>query len=132
MQSCMMNTSPNFSFRKRALSFKYAFKGIVALVKGEHNAWIHMVAAVAAVVLGIVLGISVTEWIVVTILIVLVLAGEAFNSAIEALADHASEEYHPLIGKAKDFAAGGVLFLAVGALAVGVLIFLPKILALIP
>ncbi|TCN61653.1 diacylglycerol kinase family protein [Acetobacteroides hydrogenigenes] len=126
----MKNTSPTFSFRKRALSFKYAFQGIVGLIRAEHNAWIHTFAAVVAVTLGFLLNISVQEWIVVIILIALVLAGEAFNSAIEALADHASDTIHPLIGKAKDFAAGGVLFLATAALIVGCIIFIPKILLL--
>ncbi len=127
----MKNTSPRFSFRKRALSFKFAFRGIVGLIRSEHNAWIHSVATVVAIVMGLTLNISVTEWITIIILISLVLAGEAFNSAIEALADHASPEIHPLIGKAKDYAAGGVLLLAVGAFTVGCIIFVPKLLELL-
>jgi diacylglycerol kinase (ATP) len=127
----MKNTSPTFSFRKRALSFRFAFQGILGLIRTEHNAWIHTVAAIMAIILGFVLDISVPEWITIIILISLVLAGEAFNSAIEALADHASPEIHPLIGKAKDYAAGGVLLLAVGALTAGCIIFIPKILELL-
>lgn len=126
-----MKETGSFSFRKRALSIKIAFRGIVGFISLEHNAWIHVAVAAATITLGIIVNISTLEWTTVVVLIALVLAGEAFNSAIEALADHATSEYHPLIGKAKDFAAGGVLLLAVAALIVGCIIFLPKILVLL-
>lgn len=127
----MKSTKSTFSLRKRALSVKFAFRGIVGFISLEHNAWIHVAVATAAIALGIILNISTQEWTTVIILIALVLAGEAFNSAIEALADHATSEFHPLIGKAKDFAAGGVLLLAVAAMIVGYLIFFPKIFELL-
>lgn len=126
-----MKKDGSFSFRKRAQSFRYAFQGIVSMIRTEHNAWIHSFALVVSVVLGFLLDISMQEWITLIILIALVLAGEAFNSAIEALADHASDTVHPLIGKAKDLAAGGVLLLASAAFLVGCFIFLPKIFVLI-
>ena len=52
---------------------------------------------------------------------------EAINSAIEALADTISTDYHPLIGRAKDLAAGAVLFAALTAALIGLLIFVPRI-----
>jgi diacylglycerol kinase len=62
--------------------------------------------------------------------IALVLALEAVNSAIEYLADKISPEQDPLIGKAKDIAAGAVLIAAIGAAIIGSLIFIPKLIAL--
>jgi diacylglycerol kinase (ATP) len=56
---------------------------------------------------------------------------ELANTAIEALTDLVSPEYHPLAGKAKDVAAGAVLMAAVAALVVGLLIFGPRVLALL-
>lgn len=63
--------------------------------------------------------------------IVLVLAAEGFNTALEHLTDLVSPDYHPLAGKAKDVAAGAVLLAAIGAATVGILIFGSKILALL-
>ena len=102
-----------FSWKKRLRSFRYAFKGIASLFVSEHNARIHAAAAVAAVALGIWLRISTTEWAVVALCIGGVLAAEALNSAVEALC------------------AAGVLLTAFGAAAAGLLIFLPKLIALI-
>lgn len=122
-----MNGRKPFSWRARARSFVYAFHGMRALFRYEHNAWIHAVAATLAIILGIILRISALEWIVVIILIGAVLALESVNSAVEALADKISPEFSPLIKKAKDLAAAAVLFMAIAALISGIIIFIPKI-----
>ncbi|MAX80621.1 MAG: diacylglycerol kinase [Crocinitomicaceae bacterium] len=116
-----------FSLRKRIKSFGYAFSGIATLLKEEHNARIHAVATVCVIVAGIYFKVSVTEWIALVFAIGLVFALEAVNTAIEALADFASPEQHPLIKKAKDVAAAAVLIGAFAAAAVGLFIFLPKV-----
>lgn len=115
-----------FTWRKRLRSFKYAFHGIWLLVRYEHNAWIHCFAAVCVVVTGAVLGLSATEWIVITFAIGLVLAAEAINSSIEALADLVSPGYNEAIKRTKDLAAGAVLILAIVAAVVGLIVFVPK------
>lgn len=120
-----------FSWKKRFASFSYAFAGIAALVKGEHNARIHCVVAIAVVVTGILLDISQMEWVAVSLCIGAVLMAEGFNSAIEALADKVCKESDPLIKRAKDIAAGAVLIMAIASVAVGLIIFLPKILNLL-
>ena len=56
---------------------------------------------------------------------------EAFNSAIEALADKVSPEKDPLIGKAKDLGAAGVLLFVFGAVAVGLIIILTKYISIL-
>ena len=109
-----------FTFRKRARSFKFAFNGIKLLITKEHNAWIHCFA-------GMVFGLSRMEWIAVTIVIGAVLAAEAVNSSIEALADLVSPEYNEAIKRTKDLAAGAVLLMAIAAAIVGFVIFIPKI-----
>lgn len=111
----------------RIQSFKYAFRGLVQLFKNETNAKIHFLAAVLTIILGLLISLSNWEWIVVVICIVLVFMAEAFNTALEELTNLISPEFHPLAGKAKDLAAGGVLIIAIGALICGTLIFLPKI-----
>ncbi len=117
----------NFSIRKRVRSFGYAFSGIRTLIRDEHNSRIHLFAMACAIVLGFALGISPAEWCVVVLCCGSVLMAEAMNSAIEAVADLVSPEYHPLIKKAKDVAAAGVLMMAIAAAACGLIIFLPKV-----
>jgi diacylglycerol kinase (ATP) len=113
--------------RLRLLSFKYAFSGLVILMRSTPNAWIHLLAALAAAGLGFFFMISIVEWCLITLCISLVFAAEAFNTAVEQIADLASPSYHPLAGKAKDLAAAAVLLTALGAMASGLFIFGPKI-----
>ena len=119
-----------FSWKKRARSFRYAFAGIRSLIATEHNAWIHCAAAVCAIAAGAVLRISPTEWIIVILCIGGVLAAEAFNSAIEAIADRVSPEYDEAIKRAKDLAAAAVLLTAAAAATAGLIIFVPKLINL--
>lgn len=120
-----------FSFRKRAKSFSYAFRGIADLFRCEHNARIHAVVGALVVAAGFFFSISPSEWTAITICIGGVFAAEAFNSAIEALADMVSKEHHPLIRRCKDTAAGAVLLFVLGAVVTGLIIFIPKLSALL-
>jgi len=124
-----MNTN-KFSIKSRLSSFKFAFQGLLSLVKNEHNARIHLLAAILAIVLGIVMKISVTEWALLTIVIGLVFISELFNTAIEKLADFVHPEWNDQIKKVKDYAAAAVFISAVIALVAGGLIFIPRILAM--
>ena len=67
------------------------------------------------------------EWIAVSLSIGIVLGAEGFNTALESLADAVHPEQHPLVGRAKDAAAGAVLLAAIAAIVVGILVFLPKL-----
>lgn len=126
-----MITESRFSWRKRARAFRYAWQGLAALMRYEHNARIHAVAAVAAVGAGVWLRISPLEWCVVVISIAAVVAAEALNSGLEALADRITVEHDPLVGRAKDYGAAAVTLLAFAALVVGAIIFIPKIFSLL-
>lgn len=114
-----------FSIRKRLQSFGYAFDGIKTLLRDEHNSRIHLFAMCAVVVFGFIFRITATEWCIVALCCGGVLMAEAMNSAIEALADLVSPEFHPLIKKAKDVGAAGVLMMAIAAATAGLIIFLP-------
>lgn len=114
--------------RNRISSFRCAFKGLSDLIRHQPNARIHLLAAVIVVVLGFYCHISRMEWVALSICITLVLALEALNTALEYLTDLVSPEFHPLAGKVKDVAAAAVLLVAVGAVVVGLLIFIPHLL----
>src|SRR3954447_8201250 len=110
-------------------SFRYAFAGLAYCFHSQRNFRIHISIAAAATLLGIILGLSWTEWAVLTSMIVLVLAAEMTNTMVESLVDLVTPDYHPLAKIAKDAAAGVVLLTAIGSVIVGIFIFLPKILA---
>lgn len=57
----------------------------------------------------------------------MVFAAEGINTAIEAVCDQVSGQYAMLIKRAKDVAAGAVLILAITSVAIGCIIFLPKL-----
>ena len=116
-----------FSPAERLRSFVYAGRGIWTLLRSQHNSWIHAAATLAVVAAGIALEISRTEWLALVLTMTLVWSAEAFNTALEFLCDAVQPESHPLIEKAKDVAAGAVLLCALGALAVGVLVFAPHL-----
>jgi diacylglycerol kinase (ATP) len=101
------------------------------MLKSQQNAWIHTFATIAVVIAGIVLKISYGEWCCLVLAIIAVWMAEALNTAFEFLADVASPEFHPLVKKAKDVAAGAVLISAIGAIVIGVIIFGPYVLGLL-
>lgn len=111
--------------KKRFKSFKYAFRGIGTLLATQMNARIHLVALIVVITAGLLVGLSLEEWALVALAVAMVLSAEAMNSALEFLADHTAPEWHDSVQKAKDLAAGSVLLAAAGALAVGLLIFIP-------
>jgi len=115
-----------FCIINRFKSFKYAFKGISAIVKKEHNFRIHLSAATITVVFGFIYNISAEEWIYLSFAIGIVLISESFNSAVENLCDRISTEKDEKIGKIKDVSAAAVLISALTAVAVGLIIFVPK------
>lgn len=116
--------------KKRMASFGYAFEGIFEVIQSQPNFIIHLLAAFVSIGAGVYFAISSTEWCFIISSIALVLGAETFNTAIEHLTNLVSPDYHILAKKTKDAAAGGVLFIAIGAAIVGLIIFLPKILAL--
>ena len=111
----------------RLESFQNAFAGWVALIRGTPNARIHFAFALAATAVGLWLGLTFVEWAILWLTIGLVITAEFVNSAIEATIDLASPEIHPLAKAAKDMAAGGVLFAALTAVIVGLLILGPPL-----
>ena len=129
-----MKTTPpatDSAWRRLIRRFGWAGRGVIVHFRTQENARIHLAATVVTVAAGFFFGISRGEWIAVVLAIGLVLAAEAFNTAIEAVVDLASPEQHPLAGRAKDVAAGAVLLAAVTAVVVGVLVFGPHLLGLV-
>ena len=120
-----------FSLKKRLASFKFAFNGLFILIKDEHNARIHLLAACVALFLAYALNISILEWFAIILCITMVFAFELINSSIERLCDELSLEKRRSIKKIKDLAAASVLISAIASVFIGVMIFYPKLLLLL-
>jgi len=119
--------APAFSFAARVQSFRYALAGFSVLLTTQHNAWVHAVATILVVAVGLMVHVSLLEWALLVLAIGMVWAMEAMNTAIELLADEITLEQRPRIGKAKDVAAFGVLAAAITAMLLGFFIFLPRL-----
>ncbi|MEY8700461.1 diacylglycerol kinase [Streptococcus ferus] len=113
-------------------SLEFAVTGIVTAFKEERNMKKHAVSAVLAVFAGLIFQVSVTEWLFLLLSIFLVISFEILNSAIENVVDLASNYHFSMLAKnAKDMAAGAVLVISGFAALTGIIIFVPKIWALI-
>ena len=108
--------------RERLASFGHACAGLATLVREQANARIHLAATLVVVGVGLWLDLRSGEWLAVIICVALVWSAEAMNTALEYLCDLVHPDQHPLIRKAKDVAAGGVLACALAALLVALVI----------
>lgn len=112
-------------WRQRLKSFGHAFYGVKLLLLEEQHARLHLLATSLVFLTAWWLEIQRADWQVLVLTVALVWLAEALNTALEHLCDAAVPEYHPLIAKAKDVAAGAVLLAAGFALVMAGLIFLP-------
>ena len=106
----------------------FALKGAAKLLTTEHSVMVQASIGVLIVVAGFYFEISMTEWMMQTLAIGLVLSVEGLNTAVEKIADFIHPEFHERIGFIKDIAAGAVFFAAMTAIAIGLMIYLPKVL----
>jgi len=111
--------------RRRIASVAHALRGLRTLVATQANARLHAVATVIVVAAGLALRVTARDWCWLAAAIAAVWAAEAFNTALELLADEVSLERRERLGRAKDLAAGAVLCTALGAAVIGVLVFVP-------
>lgn len=116
--------------RRLIKSFGYALKGLCLMVKTEQNARVHLLASALVLIAAVWLGLTATEWCLILLCMAVVWAAEAFNTAIETITDHLFKERNETARVIKDVAAGAVFVCALAAAACGLIIFLPKILAL--
>ena len=131
-----MPTVPRDDLKKKGInrlfkSFKYAYEGLKYAFKYEQNILVHFLATILVIIAGIFFKISMTEWLVLTLIIGLVIATELINTSIEATIDLVTKEVHPLAKVAKDTAAAAVLIFGITALIIGLIIFVPKFIGLI-
>jgi len=102
-------------------SLNCAIEGVLWAAKTQRHMLIHLLAAVAVLVTALMLRLTLVEFALLALAIILVLFAELMNTALEVVVDLVSPEYHLLARRAKDVAAGAVLVASVGALIMGYL-----------
>ena len=118
----------NSFFTGRLKSIGFAVKGAYKLITTEHSVMVQFALAILLIIAGFYFQISREEWMMQILAFGLVLGIESLNTAVEKIADFIHPEFHDRIGFIKDIAAGAVMFAATAAIAVGLLIYVPKFL----
>ena len=108
-------------------SFKYAYSGIATAFKSEKNMKIHFTMMMLVIIFGILLKISLNEWLVCIMLFCMVIGSEMINTAVENVVNLAMPTKNEVAKNAKDISAGAVLVFAIGSAIIGLIIFIPKI-----
>ena len=113
------------NLKKRIVSFRNAWNGILHGFKSEVHFRFHVFAAFIAITLAVFFRITRIEWTMVLLCIAAVLSSELLNTSVERICDRITKDRDPIIGNAKDLAAGSVLIISAAALIIGAIIFTP-------
>jgi len=109
---------------------KYACKGALTLLRTEASIKVQFSIAILLTIAGFYFEITKSEWMFQILSIGLVMSIEGINTTVEEVADFIHPEFHNKIGLIKDIAAGAVFISAIAATIVGLIIYIPKIIAL--
>lgn len=118
------------SFKRFLNSIKYSVDGLVNAYQNEQSLWLHAMCTIIIVILGFALQISFIQWAIIVIALVIVLAVELLNTAIEATVDLVTKEIHPLAKVAKDCGSAAAFVSSIMVFIICCFIFIPKIIAL--
>ena len=130
MNSKKQNAHKKMSFKRFLDSIKYSIQGLSYGYRNEQSLWLHGGASILAIILGFVLDISFNQWAIIIIALVVVLAVELLNTAIEATVDLVTKETHPLAKKAKDCGSAAAFVSGIMATIICLFIFIPYIIDL--
>ena len=108
--------------RSWGAKFSDAFRGLRQGVRGESSFFVHFFIAFAVILAGIFLHVSLMEWCVLIICIIVVLVSEMFNTALESMARAITDEPNPHVGGALDIGSAAVLLSSIGAAVVGTIV----------
>ncbi len=113
------------NFKKLLKSFSYAFYGIDYALNSDQNLTIHLLAAIIVISAGIILQVKPYEMGLLCLTILFVITTEMINTALEKTVDLVTKEHRIEAKIAKDVSSGMVLISAIGAVIIGLLIFIP-------
>ncbi len=108
-------------------SANFAIEGILHGARTQRHLRYHFISAAVVLFFSYLVGVSKAELVIIALAVILVLAAEMMNSAIEAVVDILSPEYSEKARVAKDIAAGAVLITAFGAAVLGYVLLFPYV-----
>lgn len=112
--------------RQIARAFQWSMMGLRAAWRHEASFRLEGYLFVIFFPLGLWLGKGPIEKALLTGSLILVLSAELLNSAIEAIVDKASPEFHELAGRAKDMGSAAVLMLMANVVLCWSLVLWPR------
>ena len=130
MSSKKQKETKKMSFKRFLNSIKYSIEGLAHAYKNEQSLWLHAICTIGIIILGFLLQISFIQWAIIVIALVIVLAVELLNTAIEATVDLVTKEIHPLAKVAKDCGSAAAFVSSIMVFIICCFIFVPKIIAL--
>ncbi len=105
-------------------SFKHSLDGLWYCIRTQRNFRFHLVAALTVFIVGIMYRLDLNQFVVLIFTVGFVVICEMINTAIESTVDMNCTEYNKYAKIAKDVSSGAVLFSAMMAVIVALLIFL--------
>lgn len=114
-------------FKRFTNSFKYSFDGLKYAYTNEQSLTIHIICSVVVLTTGIIFEITPMQWALVLFAMALIVVAELLNTAVEAVVDMVTEEFHPLAKVAKDCGSAAVFVASLIATAMWCYVFIPKI-----
>ena len=110
------------------ISFIYAFNGIKYTFKNSRNFKIQVLFAFFSLILGSILQLNKSEYLILLVTVFPVLTLEILNTSIESLVDLVVKTKFSNLAKiAKDCSAGAVLLASINSVIIGLCLFIPKI-----
>ena len=106
-------------------SANYAVEGVIAAVRSERHLRIHLLIGVLVIIASLYLQVTLQDFLILAIAMMLVLFAELMNTALEVVVDLVTLERDPLAKMAKDISAGAVLVTASLAVIMGYITFAP-------
>ena len=126
----LRNKSKYKGIKHYVYSTKFSLEGLLYAYKNEKSLWMHAFCSIIAIVLGIIFKISLVQWSMILISLGIILALELLNTAIEAVVDMITLEYHPLAKIAKDCGSAATFIGVLISLIISGFVFIPKIMIL--
>ena len=104
---------------------KYSLQGLAYCFKNESSFLFASICACFIIIFGIIFDIEFLEWVISFGSLALILIIELLNTAIEAVVDLVTEDYHELAKIAKDCGSAATGIMSILAFIVNMIIFVP-------
>ncbi len=122
-----ISTMAHFNLRIFVRSFRYAFKGLAFALRYEQSFRVQATIAVLVILLMALFRVSIQEALILVLVISSVLVLELLNTVLEKFIDVLKPRIHYFVEVIKDLMAAAVFVASLGAIIVGLLIFLPHL-----